>query len=85
MVCCLFVCLLCLFVFFFCLASDIFLGNCFNLLNIKLFTFLGNKMNNIAVVYTLWGNLKKTSDMEVGQVGFHSNKEVVDNTKTEAE
>ena len=33
-------------------------------------------MNNIAVVYTLWGNLKKTSDMEVGQVGFHCNKEV---------
>lgn len=38
--------------------------------------FAGNKMNNINVVYTLWGNLKKTSDMEVGQVGFHSNKEV---------
>ena len=34
-------------------------------------------MNNIAVVYTLWENLKKTSDMEVGQVGFHSNKEVI--------
>ena len=33
-------------------------------------------MNNIAVVYTLWENLKKTSDMEVGQVGFHNNKEV---------
>ena len=34
-------------------------------------------MNNIAVVYTLWSNLKKTADMEVGQVGFHSNKEVM--------
>lgn len=34
-------------------------------------------MNNIAVVYTLWENLKKTSDMEVGQVGFHINKEVI--------
>ena len=36
-------------------------------------------MNNIAVVYTLWANLKKTADMEVGQVGFHSNKEVLTN------
>ena len=43
---------------------------------IIIFYILGNKMNNIAVVYTLWGNLKKTSDMEVGQVGFYSNKEV---------
>ena len=34
-------------------------------------------MNNIAIVYTLWSNLKKTADMEVGQVGFHSNKEVM--------
>lgn len=38
---------------------------------------IGNKMNNIAIVYTLWSNLKKTADMEVGQVGFHSNKEVM--------
>ncbi|XP_074635162.1 coiled-coil domain-containing protein 25-like isoform X2 [Acropora palmata] len=36
----------------------------------------GNKVNNIAVVYTLWANLKKTSDMEIGQVGFHNSKEV---------
>ena len=34
-------------------------------------------MNNIAIVYTLWSNLKKTADMEVGEVGFHSNKEVM--------
>lgn len=33
-------------------------------------------MNNIAVVYTPWANLKKTADMDVGQVGFHSDKEV---------
>jgi len=37
---------------------------------------VGNKVNNIAVVYTLWANLKKTSDMEIGQVGFHNSKEV---------
>nr|XP_058963874.1 coiled-coil domain-containing protein 25-like [Pocillopora verrucosa] len=43
---------------------------------VKANSIQGNKMNNIAVVYTLWGNLKKTADMEVGQVGFHSNKEV---------
>ena len=33
-------------------------------------------MNNIAVVYTPWDNLKKTADMDVGQIGFHSDKEV---------
>ncbi|XP_022798863.1 coiled-coil domain-containing protein 25-like isoform X2 [Stylophora pistillata] len=43
---------------------------------VKANSIQGNKMNNIAVVYTLWDNLKKTADMEVGQVGFHINKEV---------
>ena len=33
-------------------------------------------MNNIDVVYTMWGNLKKTADMAVGQIGFYKNKEV---------
>lgn len=33
-------------------------------------------MNNINVVYTPWGNLKKTGDMDVGQIGFHRQKEV---------
>lgn len=33
-------------------------------------------MNDVDVVYTMWGNLKKTPDMEVGQVGFHKDKEV---------
>lgn len=33
-------------------------------------------MNDIEVVYTMWGNLKKTQDMEVGQVGFYKDKEV---------
>ncbi|KAB0365457.1 hypothetical protein FD754_009613, partial [Muntiacus muntjak] len=29
------------------------------------------KMNNVNVVYTPWSNLKKTADMDVGQIGFH--------------
>ena len=33
-------------------------------------------MNDIDVVYTMWGNLHKTDAMEVGQVGFHNQKEV---------
>lgn len=33
-------------------------------------------MNNVGIVYTPWDNLKKTNDMEVGQVGFHKQKEV---------
>uniref|UniRef100_A0A0P4WC09 Coiled-coil domain-containing protein 25 n=2 Tax=Scylla TaxID=6760 RepID=A0A0P4WC09_SCYOL len=36
----------------------------------------GNKMNNVDVVYTQWSNLRKTPGMDVGQVGFHSEKEV---------
>ncbi|XP_060947241.1 coiled-coil domain-containing protein 25 [Limanda limanda] len=36
----------------------------------------GCKMNNINVVYTPWANLKKTGDMDVGQIGFHSQKAV---------
>ncbi|KAF6723208.1 Coiled-coil domain-containing protein 25 [Oryzias melastigma] len=36
----------------------------------------GCKMNNINVVYTPWANLKKTGDMDVGQIGFHRQKEV---------
>uniref|UniRef100_A0A1A7WEA9 Coiled-coil domain-containing protein 25 n=1 Tax=Iconisemion striatum TaxID=60296 RepID=A0A1A7WEA9_9TELE len=36
----------------------------------------GCKMNNINVVYTPWSNLKKTGDMDVGQIGFFRQKEV---------
>lgn len=32
----------------------------------------GNKMSNVAVVYTYWSNLKKTGDMDVGQVSFRN-------------
>jgi hypothetical protein len=35
---------------------------------------VGNKVNNIDVVYTPWYNLKKTPSMDVGQVGFHNPK-----------
>ena len=43
---------------------------------VKANSIQGNKMNNIDVVYTMWSNLKKTPGMEVGQVGFHREKEV---------
>jgi uncharacterized membrane protein YukC len=33
-------------------------------------------MNNIDIVYTMWSNLKKLPSFEVGQVAFHSDKEV---------
>jgi hypothetical protein len=31
---------------------------------------LGNKKDNITIVYTPWSNLKKDGSMAVGQVGF---------------
>lgn len=43
---------------------------------VKANSIQGNKMNNIQIVYTMWANLKKTGDMDVGQVGFHSQKQV---------
>lgn len=43
---------------------------------VKANSIQGNKMNDIDVVYTLWSNLHKTESMEVGQVGFHKQKEV---------
>ncbi|XP_066580994.1 coiled-coil domain-containing protein 25 [Prorops nasuta] len=36
----------------------------------------GCKVNDIDIVYTMWANLKKTPGMEVGQVGFHKDKDV---------
>eukprot|EP00227_Mantoniella_beaufortii_P013263 CAMPEP_0197592354 /NCGR_PEP_ID=MMETSP1326-20131121/15049_1 /TAXON_ID=1155430 /ORGANISM="Genus nov. species nov., Strain RCC2288" /LENGTH=220 /DNA_ID=CAMNT_0043158045 /DNA_START=246 /DNA_END=908 /DNA_ORIENTATION=- len=41
---------------------------------VKANSILGNKENNIYIVYTPWSNLKKTGRMEVGQVGFHDEK-----------
>ncbi|KFD54187.1 hypothetical protein M514_04964 [Trichuris suis] len=37
---------------------------------VKANSIKGNKMNNVQVIYTPWSNLKKTGDMDVGQVGF---------------
>ena len=33
-------------------------------------------MTDCKIVYTPWENLKKTSDMVVGQVGYHNSKRV---------
>nr|CAH7729780.1 unnamed protein product [Callosobruchus chinensis] len=43
---------------------------------VKANSIMGNKMNDVDVVYTMWANLKKTPAMDVGQVGFHKEKEV---------
>ncbi|KAK7050529.1 cytoplasmic protein [Favolaschia claudopus] len=36
----------------------------------------GNKKDNLTIIYTPADNLKKTGDMAVGQVSFHSDKRV---------
>ncbi|TKR82869.1 hypothetical protein L596_016543 [Steinernema carpocapsae] len=36
----------------------------------------GCKMNEVGVCYTMWENLRKTGEMDVGQIGFHSDKAV---------
>merc|ERR1712098_404909 len=43
---------------------------------VKANSIQGNKMNDVDVVYTWGHNLKKTADMDVGQIGFHSQKAV---------
>ncbi|XP_066450725.1 coiled-coil domain-containing protein 25 [Eleutherodactylus coqui] len=43
---------------------------------VKANSIQGCKMNNINVVYTPWANLRKTGDMDVGQIGFHRQKDV---------
>ncbi|XP_042898032.1 coiled-coil domain-containing protein 25 isoform X2 [Parasteatoda tepidariorum] len=43
---------------------------------VKSNSIVGNKKNNIDIIYTEWSNLKKTGDMEVGQVAFHNSKNV---------
>jgi len=52
-----------------------------NLLNdlaqlVKANSIEGNKKDNVTVIYTPFTNLKKTGDMAVGQVSFHSDKTV---------
>ncbi|KAL5103450.1 Coiled-coil domain-containing protein 25 [Taenia crassiceps] len=39
-------------------------------------SIMGCKQNDVTVVYTMWENLKKTPDMDVGQVGFHNGRSV---------
>ncbi|XP_063358601.1 coiled-coil domain-containing protein 25 [Cydia amplana] len=43
---------------------------------VKANSIMGNKMNDIDIVYTMWSNLKKTAAMEAGQVAFHKDKDV---------
>ncbi|CAH2245507.1 coiled-coil domain-containing 25 isoform X1 [Pelobates cultripes] len=43
---------------------------------VKANSIQGCKMNNINIVYTPWANLKKTGDMDVGQIGFYRQKDV---------
>ncbi|XP_071988623.1 coiled-coil domain-containing protein 25 [Engystomops pustulosus] len=43
---------------------------------VKANSIQGCKMSNINVVYTPWANLRKTGDMDVGQIGFHRQKDV---------
>jgi len=43
---------------------------------VKANSIMGNKANNIDVVYTMWANLQKTGNMDAGQVGFHKQKQV---------
>jgi hypothetical protein len=37
---------------------------------------LGNKKDNITVIYTPWRNLHKQASMATGQIGFHKQKQV---------
>lgn len=37
---------------------------------------LGNKKDNLTIIYTPADNLLKSGDMDVGQVAFHSDKKV---------
>lgn len=37
---------------------------------------LGNKKDNVTIIYTPWSNLKKDASMATGQVSFHDHKMV---------
>ena len=45
-------------------------------LNSDAFWLVGNKRDNVTVIYTPWSNLKKDGGMAIGQVGFHNQKRV---------
>lgn len=42
----------------------------------RLRVYLGNKKDNVTVIYTPWSNLHKNAGMATGQVGFHDQKKV---------
>ncbi|CAH8606841.1 unnamed protein product [Schistosoma mattheei] len=54
--------------------EDVWFHDCAQL--VKENSIQGCKLNDVTVVYTKWENLKKTNDMDVGQVAFHNNKAV---------
>ncbi|KAK0406936.1 hypothetical protein QR680_018900 [Steinernema hermaphroditum] len=43
---------------------------------VKANSIKGCKMSDVSVCYTAWSNLRKTGEMDVGQIGFHSDKAV---------
>uniref|UniRef100_A0A8C0VIL8 Coiled-coil domain-containing protein 25 n=1 Tax=Cyanistes caeruleus TaxID=156563 RepID=A0A8C0VIL8_CYACU len=50
------------------------LSDCAHL--VKANSIQGCKLSSVSVVYTPWSNLRKTPDMDVGQIGFHRHKDV---------
>uniref|UniRef100_A0A803VUL4 Coiled-coil domain-containing protein 25 n=1 Tax=Ficedula albicollis TaxID=59894 RepID=A0A803VUL4_FICAL len=50
------------------------LSDCAHL--VKANSIQGCKLSSVTVVYTPWTNLRKTPDMDVGQIGFHRQKDV---------
>ncbi|NXC06881.1 CCD25 protein, partial [Orthonyx spaldingii] len=50
------------------------LSDCAHL--VKANSIQGCKLSSVSVVYTPWSNLRKTPDMDVGQIGFHRQKDV---------
>lgn len=42
----------------------------------RLIQILGNKKDNVTIIYTPWSNLKKDASMATGQVSFHDQKMV---------
>mmetsp|Transcript_20305 Transcript_20305/g.47442 ORF Transcript_20305/g.47442 Transcript_20305/m.47442 type:complete len:207 (+) Transcript_20305:38-658(+) len=44
---------------------------------VKANSIAGNKVNDVGIVYTPASNLKKTADMDIGQVGFKNTKDVI--------
>lgn len=41
----------------------------------------GKKMATVDVIYTLWSNLRKGPEMDVGTIGFHDERQVTHTQK----